>query len=88
MLRHEEGRDDDGKVEMELRNVASLKIALTTLAGCPKTSQMTLLNQKLYKVTAYFVKAQRGFEPKLPQSQRMFDWHFAYIEVAQRSSDH
>ena len=38
MLRHEEGRDDDGKVDMELRDVASLKIALTTLAGCPKTS--------------------------------------------------
>ena len=38
MLRHEEGRDDDGRVEMELKDVGSLKIALTTLAGCPKTS--------------------------------------------------
>ena len=73
---------------MELRDVASLKIALIALAGCQKTSQMTLLNQKVYKVTAYFVKGQKEFEPKLPPSQRMFDWQFVYIEVAQRSSDH
>jgi len=38
-------------------------------------------------VTAYFVKSHRGFEPKLPQEQRMFDWHFMYIEVAHRRSD-
>ena len=44
MLRHEEGRHDDDKVEMELKDVAALKIPLTTLAECQKTSQMTLIN--------------------------------------------
>lgn len=68
MLRHEEGRNDDGKIEMELPHVASLQISLVTLADCPKTSQMTLINQKLYKVTANFVSNQRGFEPKIPEA--------------------
>jgi len=67
--------------------VASLKISLATLADCPKTSRTTLINQKPYKVTAYFVSNQRGFEPQLPQGQRMFDWHFVYLEVAHRSTD-
>ena len=58
-----------------------------TLADCPKTSQMTLINQKLYKVTANFVPNQRGFEPKIPEDQRIFDWHFIHIEVSQRSKD-
>lgn len=44
MLRHEEGRHDDDKVEMELKDVAALKIPLRALAACQKTSQMTLIN--------------------------------------------
>ena len=67
MLRHEEGRWDDHRVQTELTDVAALKISLATLADCPKTSRTTLINQKPYKVTAYFVSNQRGFEPALPQ---------------------
>ena len=81
-LRHEEGRNDDNKIEMELPDVGPLGVSLSTLADCPKASQMTLINQKLYKVTAYFVSNHRGFEPKMPRDQRMFDWHFVYVEVA------
>ena len=87
MLRHEEGRNDDAKIDMELTNVASLQISLVTLADCPKTSQMTLINHKLYKVTTNFVSNQRGFEPKIPEAQRIFDWHFIHVEVSQRSKD-
>jgi hypothetical protein len=65
----------------------SLKVSLATLASCQKASRMTVVNQKLYKVTAYFVSSQRGFEPSVPAAQRIFDWHFMYIEVAHRQSD-
>jgi len=67
---------------MEISDVVTLKVSLSTLADCPKASQMTLINQKLYKVTAYFVSNHRGFEPKMPPEKRMFDWHFVYVEVA------
>ena len=43
-LRHEEGRNDDNKIEMELPDVVPLKVSLSTLADCPKASQMTLIN--------------------------------------------
>ena len=46
---------------------------------------MSIINQKLYKVTAYFVANVRNFEPK--QAQRIFDWHFVFLEIAQRSVD-
>jgi hypothetical protein len=48
---------------------------------------MTLINQKLYKVTANFVSNDRGFEPCIPDERRIFDWHFIHIEVSQRSKD-
>lgn len=79
MLRHSDGRSDDSKIEMELKDLAALKVSLAMLAGSQKASQMTLINQKLYKITAYMIKGQRGFEPKLPQAQRMFDWQFIYV---------
>jgi hypothetical protein len=66
LLRHEEGRSDDHKIDMELKNVQALQVSLAALAECKKASQMTLINQKLYKVTAYFVKQHRDFKPKTP----------------------
>jgi len=72
---------------MEIKDVAGLQIDLPTLADCPKTSQMTLINQKLYKVTAHFVSNHRGFSPKMPSDARIFEWHFVYVEVAHRAND-
>ena len=46
---------------------------------------MSIINQKEYKVTAYFVQNVRGFEPKLPQT--IYEWHFVFLEIAQRSVD-
>lgn len=48
---------------------------------------MALINQKLYKVTAYFVSGHRGFEPKMASESRMFEWQFIYVEVSHRASD-
>ena len=87
ILRQLDGRDDDNKIEMEIKDVSSLSISLLTLSDCPKTSQMTLINQKLYKVTAHFVSNHRSFEPKMPADHRIFEWHFVYIEVAHRAND-
>lgn len=87
MLRTLEGREDDNKIEMEIKDVSILNVSLLTLADCPKTSQMTLINQKLYKVTAHFVSNHRGFEPKMPSEARIFEWHFVYLEVAHRAND-
>jgi len=56
LLRHEEGRSDDQKIKLEITDVTALKVSLATLAECLKVSQLTLVNQRLYKVTAYFVK--------------------------------
>jgi hypothetical protein len=44
MLRQLEGREDDDKIDMEIKDVSTLNISLLTLADCPKTSQMTLIN--------------------------------------------
>ena len=87
MLRQLEGREDDDKINMEIKDVSSMSISLLTLADCPKTSQMTLINQKLYKVTAHFVSNHRGFEPKMPKDLRIFEWDFVFIEVAHRAND-
>ena len=87
MLRQLEGREDDDKIDMEIKDVSTLNISLLTLADCPKTSQMTLINQKLYKVTAHFVSNHRGFDPKMPSDSRIFEWHFVYVEVAHRAND-
>jgi hypothetical protein len=44
MLRQLEGREDDDKIQMEIKDVSTLNITLITLADCPKSSQMTLIN--------------------------------------------
>jgi hypothetical protein len=87
MLRQLEGREDDDKIQMEIKDVSTLNISLITLADCPKSSQMTLINQKLFKVTAHFVSNHRGFEPKMPSNTRIFEWHFVYVEVSHRAND-
>ena len=43
-LRHQEGRNDDRKIQMEIEDVTTLKVSLQTLADCPKASNMTLIN--------------------------------------------
>lgn len=87
MLRHEEGRETDDNIQMEIKDVAAMMIPLTTLANCPKTSINSILNQKPYKITAYFVFNQPGFEPSIPEANRMFDWRFIYLEVMHRTAD-
>lgn len=87
ILRQEEGRGDDQNIQMELRDVLSLQVPLATLASSPKASQVTVINQKLYKVTAYFVAGHPGFQPSVALANRLFEWHFIYVEVAHRQSD-
>ena len=84
-LRQLEGRNDDNNIARELPNVVPLKVPLETLAQAPKTSQMTLVNSKLYKITAYFLSNIRGFEPSVKEP--IFPWHFIYLEVSLRSMD-
>lgn len=81
-LRHEEDRHDENAIEMEIPDIETLKVSLTTLALSPKESQMSLINQKLYKVNAFFVNNHASFEPKSNASLRIFDWHFVYVEIS------
>ena len=81
-LRHEEDRHDDNAIDMEIPEIETLKVSLTTLALSPKESQMSLINHKLYKVNAFFVNNHVSFEPKANASLRIFDWHFVYVEIS------
>ena len=46
---------------------------------------MALVNQKLYKVTLYFVVNLPSFKPSNPQP--MFPWHFIQLELSLRAMD-
>lgn len=43
-LRHEEDRHDENAIEMEITDIETLKVSLTTLALSPKESQISLIN--------------------------------------------
>lgn len=38
MLKQEESRNDDHSIDLEIKDVGALKVSLSTLASCPKTS--------------------------------------------------
>lgn len=87
MLRNEEGRDTDSNIKKEIEDVKALKIPLTKLAESPKASLDSIINQKPYKITAYFVFNHSGFQPSIPEDKRMFDWHLVFVEVIHRTKD-
>lgn len=86
ILKNEENRDNQTSVELEIRDLQALHISLQILSNSPKVSEYTTFNNKLFKVTAYFV-SEGGFEPRTPQDQRLFSWSLIYLEIAQRASD-
>jgi hypothetical protein len=84
-LRQQEQRTDDHRIEREMARLTDLQISLEALNECPRYSQMALVNQRLYKVTLYFVVNLPSFKPS--KDQPVFPWHFIYLELSLRAQD-
>eukprot|EP00347_Sterkiella_histriomuscorum_P009856 403339614 len=63
-----------------------IQISLSQLAECPKLTTVSIINRKVFKITAYFLSNLKNL--KLAQAQnsskKSFDWQVVYIDCYQR----
>jgi hypothetical protein len=64
--------DENDQVATEFE-IKSLGVNLSILAECLKTTQVSIINRKVFKITCYFVSNLKNLKlQSLPQ--RHFDW--------------
>ena len=59
---------------------------LNVLAECQKSTQISIINRKIYKVTCYFVNNLKNIKLLPLAQERQFDWQIIYVEAETRTS--
>ncbi len=77
--------DQHDILENEFPDSRVLGINLNILAECQKTTQVSIINKRIFKMTCYFVNNLKNLKLK-PLSERHYDWQVVYVEAESRMS--
>jgi hypothetical protein len=78
--------DRHDMLENELADPKALGITLNVLAECEKTTQVSIINRKVFKITCYFVNNLKNLKLRALSSEKLFDWQLIYVEAESRFS--
>ena len=77
-------QNNSDQIQLQVTDPAKLGIEKAQLQDCQKASTVTLIGQRSFKVTCYYVNFLRNFaKPK----DAMFEWQVIYIEAYLSSQD-
>lgn len=65
--------DQHDMLDSELQDIKPLGITLNVLAECEKSTQVSIVNRKVFKVTSYFVNNLKNLKVRV-QSEKVYDW--------------
>jgi hypothetical protein len=87
LQKHKQRLDEHDLIDTEFPQVKpSLGINLNVLAECQKSTQISIINRKIYKVTCYFVNNLKNIKLLPLPTERQFDWQIIYVEAETRTS--
>lgn len=77
-------QNNSDQIQLQVPDPATLGIEKAQLQDCEKVSTVTLIGQRSFKVTCYFVNFLRNFNKA---NDSIFDWQVIYIEAYLSTQD-